>query len=169
MPTGSDTQSRIASSIAARSVRSPDFTGTTVAPKRPHAIDVRRLARDVDLAHVHGARQTDARARRGRRDAVLARARLRDDALRAERLREQRLADAVVDLVRARVREVLALEPDVRAPAFAERGHAASARSAGRSSTCSSRASAAWNSADGRMCSTPCVSRSIAGISVSGT
>ena len=34
MPTGSDTQSRIASSIAARSVRSPDFTGTTVAPKR---------------------------------------------------------------------------------------------------------------------------------------
>src|SRR5204862_1448561 len=59
---------------------------------------------------------------RGRgRHAVLARAGLRDDALRAERLREQRLADPVVDLVRARVREVLALEPDLRAPAPRQR------------------------------------------------
>ena len=38
-------------------------------------------------------------------------------ALRAEPLREQRLADRVVDLVRAGVREVLALEPHLRAPA----------------------------------------------------
>ena len=46
---------------------------------------------------------------------MLARARLGDDALLAEAPGEQRLADGVVDLVRARVREVLALEPDARA------------------------------------------------------
>jgi hypothetical protein len=34
VPAGSDTQSRIASSIAERSVRSPDLTATTVAPNR---------------------------------------------------------------------------------------------------------------------------------------
>ena len=100
-----------------------------------HAVDVRRLPRDVDLAHVDGARQADARAGRGRRDAVLAGARLGDDALRAERLREQRLADAVVDLVRARVRQVLALEPDLGAPALAQASARASAPSAGRPSS----------------------------------
>ena len=42
---------------------------------------------------------------------------LGDDALRAEALREQRLAERVVDLVRAGVREVLALEPHLRTPA----------------------------------------------------
>ena len=42
---------------------------------------------------------------------------LGDDALRAEPLGEQRLADRVVDLVRARVGEVLALEPHLGAPA----------------------------------------------------
>ncbi len=84
-----------------------------------HPVDVRRLARDVHLTHVHRARQADARAGGRRRDAVLPGPGLGDDALRAERFGEQRLADAVVDLVRARVREVFALEPHLGAPALA--------------------------------------------------
>ena len=43
---------------------------------------------------------------------MLARARLGDDARLPHALREKRLAERVVDLVCARVREVLALEPD---------------------------------------------------------
>ena len=82
-----------------------------------HAPDVRRLALHVDRAHVDDAGHAEPRAGRGRSDAVLARAGLRDDALRAEPLGEQRLADRVVDLVRARVREILALQPDLGAPA----------------------------------------------------
>mmetsp|Transcript_77059 Transcript_77059/g.186176 ORF Transcript_77059/g.186176 Transcript_77059/m.186176 type:complete len:322 (+) Transcript_77059:1068-2033(+) len=46
---------------------------------------------------------------------MLARARLGDDPLLAEALGEQALADGVVDLVRAREGELLALEPDLRA------------------------------------------------------
>ena len=80
-----------------------------------HARDVGRLAARVLLAHVDDALHAEARAHGRARDAVLARARLGHDALLAEPLREQRLADGVVDLVRARVREVLALEPDARA------------------------------------------------------
>jgi hypothetical protein len=54
---------------------------------------------------------------------VLAGAGLGDHALLAESLRQQRLTDDVVDLVRAGVVEVLALEEDARAPACsAKRG-----------------------------------------------
>ncbi len=48
---------------------------------------------------------------------MLAGAGLGDDAPCAEALCEQRLADRIVDLVSAGVREVLALEPHFRAPA----------------------------------------------------
>jgi hypothetical protein len=48
-------------------------------------------------------------------DAVLARAGLGDHARLAHVLREQALAEHVVDLVRARVGEVLALESDLGA------------------------------------------------------
>ena len=125
--------------MAARSVRSPLVTGTTVRAEQLHAADVRRLALHVDRAHVHRARQPEARAGRGAGHAVLAGAGLRDDALRAEALREQRLAEGVVDLVRAGVREILALEPHLRAPARREprgegerRGAAHPARAAAR-------------------------------------
>jgi hypothetical protein len=46
---------------------------------------------------------------------VLARAGLGDDAALAHAPRQQRLAQAVVDLVRAGVQQVFALEPDARA------------------------------------------------------
>jgi len=46
----------------------------------------------------------------------LSRAGLGNDAPGAEPLREQRLADRVVDLVRTGMRQILALEPQLRAP-----------------------------------------------------
>ncbi len=55
---------------------------------------------------------------RGGGHAVLAGARLGDHSLLAHPQREQRLADRVVDLVRAGVIEVLALEPDLRPAAL---------------------------------------------------
>jgi hypothetical protein len=58
-----------------------------------------------------------ARGDGGRRDAVLARAGLGDDARLAHAAGEQRLPDGVVDLVRAGVVQVFALEVDLRAAA----------------------------------------------------
>ena len=72
-----------------------------------------------------------ARAGGGARDAVLAGAGLGDDASRTEAPREQRLADGVVDLVRAGVRQILALEPHVARPSAREpRGAGQRGRSA---------------------------------------
>ena len=80
-----------------------------------HPLDVGLLAADVLLAHVDDALQAEQRARGGRRDAVLAGAGLGDDPRLAHPLRQQRLPERVVELVRAGVVEILALEPD-RAP-----------------------------------------------------
>ena len=90
--------------------------------EQAHAPDVRRLALHVHAAHVDDAGQAEPRAGRRGRDPVLAGAGLRDDALRAEALCEQRLAERIVDLVRAGMREVLALEPDVRVPGARQPG-----------------------------------------------
>ena len=57
----------------------------------------------------------EQRARRRRRDAVLPRAGLGDDAGLAHALGEQHLAERVVELVRAGVEQVFALEPNLRA------------------------------------------------------
>ena len=100
----------------------------------------------VDGAHVDDAWQAEARASCRAGDAVLAGAGLGDDALRAEPLRQQRLADRVVDLVRAGVREVLALQPDVGAPAPRQRMRIASAASAGRPRCAARRRSSARKS-----------------------
>ena len=88
--------------------------------QHPHALDVGRLAADVLGAHVHDALEPEQRARGGRGDAVLAGAGLGDDPRLAHALGEQRLAERVVDLVRAGVVEVLALEPDLAARRLAE-------------------------------------------------
>ena len=84
-----------------------------------HPVDVLRLAPHVFGAHVDDAFHAEARGDRRRRDAVLAGAGLGDHAPLAQALREQRLADAVVDLVRAGVVQVLALQPDLRAAELA--------------------------------------------------
>ena len=80
-----------------------------------HAEDIEVLPPHILAAHVDAALDAEARARGRGGDAVLAGAGLGDDARLAHALREERLAERVVDLVRAGVREVLALEPDLRA------------------------------------------------------
>ena len=109
------TQSRIASFSASFSVFEPDSTGTTLGAEQLHAEDVLRLALDVLGAHVDDALHAEARGDGRRGDAVLAGAGLGDHARLAHAPREQRLADAVVDLVRAGVVQVLALQVDLRA------------------------------------------------------
>ena len=83
--------------------------------KQPHAQHVRRLPRHVFRAHVDDAFEAEQRAGRRAGDAVLSRARLRDDAPLAHPAGQQRLPQGVVDLVRARVRQVFALQEDPRA------------------------------------------------------
>ena len=91
--------------------------------EQPHAEDVQRLALHVLRAHVDVALEAEQRAGGRRRDAVLARAGLGDDPPLAHALGQQRLAERVVDLVRAGVGEVLALQEDARAAgASASRG-----------------------------------------------
>ncbi len=85
--------------------------------EQPHPGDVERLALGVLAAHVDDALEPEQRGRGGRRDAVLPGAGLGDDPRLAHPLGEQRLAEHVVDLVRAGVVEVLALEDDPRAAA----------------------------------------------------
>ena len=82
-----------------------------------HALDVGLLPPHVLLAHVDDALVAEARADGRRRDAVLAGAGLGDDALLAEPPREHRLAERVVQLVRAGVEQVLALQVDAACPA----------------------------------------------------
>src|SRR3954451_18601183 len=82
-----------------------------------HAEDVELLPRHVHLAHVDDALQPEERAGGGGGDAVLSRAGLRDDARLSHPLRDQRLPHRVVDLVRAGVIEVLALEEQPSHPA----------------------------------------------------
>ena len=80
-----------------------------------HAHHVRVFFPDVRLAHVDFHGNAEVGARRRQRDAVLPRARFRDELFLAEVFREQRFAHAVVEFVRARVVQVFALE--VNAPA----------------------------------------------------
>src|SRR5581483_471334 len=69
----------------------------------------------VLLAHVDDAVEAEARAHGRGGDAVLAGARLGDDAVLAEAAREHRLSERVVQLVRPRVQEILALQIDALA------------------------------------------------------
>src|SRR5918999_1854625 len=100
-------------------------------PQQAHALHVRPLAPHVLGAHADDALEPEQRARRRRRHAVLAGAGLGDDPRLAHALGQQRLAERVVDLVRAGVEQVLALEVDrvsggLREPlGVVERGRAA--------------------------------------------
>ena len=80
-----------------------------------HAEHVRRLPLDVGGAHVDRAGQAEQRAHRGGGDAVLAGAGLGDDPRLAHAAGQQDLAHAVVDLVRAGVVQLVALEVDLGA------------------------------------------------------
>ena len=80
-----------------------------------HAKHIRLLPLDIDRAHIDDAFEAEARAERRGGDAVHAGAGLGDDALLAHAPRQQNLAEHVVDLVRAGVIELLALEIDLGA------------------------------------------------------
>ena len=107
------TQSRSASFIASFSVRAPDCTGNHLGAQHFHADHVGLLPLDVDRAHIDHAFEPEPRAQRRGGDAVLAGAGLGDDALLAHAARDHDLAEHVVDLVRAGVIELLALEIDL--------------------------------------------------------
>ena len=109
------TQSRIASLIASLSVLRAAVDRHDLGAEQLHAVDVGAWRLTSSRAHVDDALQAEARRDRGGRDAVLAGAGLGDHARLAHALGEQRLADGVVDLVRAGVVQVLALEVDLRA------------------------------------------------------
>ena len=96
--------------------------GHDVGTEQLHAEHVERLALDVDRAHEHEAVEPEQRRRGGGGDAVLAGAGLGDDALLAHAPGEQRLAEHVVDLVRAGVGEVFALEQHPHPEALARGG-----------------------------------------------
>ena len=103
-------QSRIASLVASLSVRVPNSTGAHLGAEQAHPLDVRALPAHVLGAHVDDAFEPEAGADGRGRDAVLAGAGLGDDPLLAEPAREHGLSERVVQLVRAGVQEVFALE-----------------------------------------------------------
>ena len=91
------------------------LNGDDLGAQHLHAEYVGLLPLDVDRAHVDDAFEAEARAGRRGRDAMLAGARLGDDARLAHAAGEQDLAQHIVDLVRAGMVELVALEVDLRA------------------------------------------------------
>ena len=119
--------------------------GNDLGAEQLHPCDVERLATGVLLAHVDHALEAEQRGRRGGGDAVLAGAGLGDDAGLAHAHGEQRLTEHVVDLVRAGVVEVFALEEDPGATCLGRRtGGTRSAGSVGRCRCARSPSSSAW-------------------------
>ena len=100
--------------MASFSVRLPARHAAHRRAEQPHPDDVQRLPRHVVGAHVDVALEAEQRAHGGGRHAVLSGAGLGNDARLAHALGEQRLTERVVDLVRAGVREVFALQKDPR-------------------------------------------------------
>ena len=96
-------------------MREPRLDRHHLGAEQLHAEDVGRLPLDVDLAHVDRAGQVEQRRHRRGGDAMLAGAGLGDDAPLAHAPGQQDLAHAVVDLVRAGVVELVALEIDLGA------------------------------------------------------
>ena len=88
--------------------------GDDLGAQQLHAEDVGLLPLDIGGAHEDGAGQVEQRAGGGRGHAMLAGAGLGDDALLAHALGEQDLPQHGVDLVRAGVVQLIALEIDLR-------------------------------------------------------
>jgi hypothetical protein len=84
-----------------------------------HAVDVERLALAIHRAHVDDAFHAEHGGDRRRGHAVLAGAGFGDDAGLAHAFGDEDLAERVVDLVRAGVQQVFALEINLRAAEFA--------------------------------------------------
>ena len=86
-----------------------------LGPQQAHAENIQALAAHVLRTHVDHAFEAQKGAHRSGGHAVLAGAGFGDDAALAHAARHQRLAQAVVDLVRAGVQQVFALEVDAGA------------------------------------------------------
>ena len=86
--------------------------GDDLGAEEAHPGDVERLALGVDLAHVDGALEAEEGGGGRGGDAVLTGPGLGDHARLADALREDGLAEHVVDLVGAGVVEVFALQDD---------------------------------------------------------
>ena len=91
-----------------------------LGPEQPHALHVHVLTPNILGAHVHDALEPEEGADRGSGHPVLARSGLGDDPPLAHPPGKKDLADGVVDLVRTRVVEVLALEPHLDAQVIGE-------------------------------------------------
>ena len=85
-------------------------------PQQLHAEHIRLLPLHVDRAHVNRARQAKQRAHRRGRHAMLPSARLRDNPRLAHPPRQQNLAQAVVDLMRPGMVQLVALKINLCAP-----------------------------------------------------
>src|SRR5947209_3431748 len=103
----------------------PRFNRTHLGAERLHAQHVWLLPLDVDHAHIDDAFETEFRAHRRGGNPMHAGPGLGDDARFAHAAGQQDLTEHVVDLVRAGVIEVLALEIDFCAAATARSGDAA--------------------------------------------
>ena len=68
------------------------------------------LLRDVDLAHVYIALETEIRRRRSKSNAVLTRARFGYELLFAHEFREETLTHAVIELMSSGMIEILSLK-----------------------------------------------------------
>jgi hypothetical protein len=83
--------------------------GNDFRTEKFHARNVEGLAFHVHRAHVNDALATEARSHCRGSDAVLPRAGLGDDTFFSHSLREQDLAERIVDFVRAGVEQIFAL------------------------------------------------------------
>ena len=86
-----------------------------IGAQEPHAKDVGPLAPHIFDAHIDHAFQPEQRTDGCRRDAMLPRARLGDNAAFAHAPGEQPLPECVIDLVGTGVGEILAFEVDLGA------------------------------------------------------
>ena len=105
--------------MASLSVRLPLVTGLTSAPSSRILNTFRAWRLMSSLAHIDDALLPKHGADGRGGDAVLSGAGLGDDPALSHSLRQETLAERVVDLVSARVREVLALDVNMRAAQLA--------------------------------------------------
>jgi hypothetical protein len=107
-----DVRDPVANRFARRLFERPgaEVDGMDVGAEQVHALDVGPLAPHVLFAHVDDALEAEACAHGCRCDAVLSSAGFRHDAVFAEPSREHGLAEGVVELVCARVQEILPLQ-----------------------------------------------------------
>ncbi len=88
----------------------PDSTGMTVAPKQLHPVNIGSLPLHIRRSHVNDTLHSIAGGYRRAGHAMLSRAGLGDYPRFAHAPRQQRLSDGIVDLMRAGMVQVFALQ-----------------------------------------------------------